>query len=309
MPKVLDLHLENSELLCVVAKALSSPIRLDILKLVNANNGLIIKDIADMLQIPASSAAMHVKMLYDADLLILEDLPGTRGSSKSCHRRKDVLHIYLHTNNPKMIQLSLVEMPIGAFTSCDILPTCGLSGRDGIIGDEDTVHWFYSPERLNAGIVWSSAGYLEYQFPNKIPKFSNPKKIVFSLEICSEYCGFNEEWKSDITFWVNNMECSTWQSSGDMGQRHGLMTPADDESYLGASQYGFMVVLEINQTGTYINSQKYCNLSIDTLNLMNSHYATFKFGNKADAKFIGGFNVFGKCFGDYGQDIKMMIEY
>ena len=32
-------------------------------------------------------------------------------------------------------------------------------------------------------------------------------------------------------------------------------------------------------------------------------------GNKPDAKYIGGFNLFGKEFGDYAQDIILNVEY
>ena len=32
-------------------------------------------------------------------------------------------------------------------------------------------------------------------------------------------------------------------------------------------------------------------------------------GNKEDAKYAGGFNLFGRTFGDYEQDILMELEY
>jgi predicted transcriptional regulator len=42
---------------------------------------------------------------------------------------------------------------------------------------------------------------------------------------------------------------------------------------------------------------------------MDSHRIDVRFGNKDDAKHIGGFNIFGKEFGDYKQDIVMCLSY
>ncbi len=56
MAKFLELDMEQEEELCNVGKALSSPIRIQILKLLY-NKSLIIEEIAKQLNIPASSAA------------------------------------------------------------------------------------------------------------------------------------------------------------------------------------------------------------------------------------------------------------
>ena len=58
MSKNLELNIENTEDICDVGKALSSPIRIEILKLL-FDKGMIIGEIARQLEIPASSAAMH----------------------------------------------------------------------------------------------------------------------------------------------------------------------------------------------------------------------------------------------------------
>lgn len=41
----------------------------------------------------------------------------------------------------------------------------------------------------------------------------------------------------------------------------------------------------------------------------NKTYLSVRFGNKEDAEYIGGLNIFGRAFGDYEQDIVMIIEY
>ena len=42
---------------------------------------------------------------------------------------------------------------------------------------------------------------------------------------------------------------------------------------------------------------------------MEHSYVTVRIGNKPDAQYIGGFNLFGKHFGDYSQDLILTIAY
>ncbi|MEG1426786.1 MAG: helix-turn-helix domain-containing protein [Oscillospiraceae bacterium] len=307
--KVLNLYLSNPEYLCSVAKALSSPTRLDILNLVNEQAGLNIKEIAERLSIPASTAAIHIKALNEANLLILEEEPGTRGASKRCHHQKSVIHIFMDSPSSAITRTSSFSIPVGSFTECRVSGTSGMADVDGCIGQEDTETTFYLPEKYRAGIVWLANGYLEYKIPNNVPKFSNPKSLLFSMELCSESCGFNEEWKSDITFWVNGADCGTWRSPGDMGSRRGAAYPPNSQWPRGSTQYGFMVTLEINGDGSFIGRKKVSDVTIDDLSLMSRHYITLRIGNKPDAKYIGGINIFGRDFGDYGQDIQVTVEY
>ncbi|MEI3204121.1 MAG: hypothetical protein V8S73_05705 [Lachnospiraceae bacterium] len=37
------------------------------------------------------------------------------------------------------------------------------------------------------------------------------------MEICSEAPGYKEDWKSDLTLWVNDVEVGTWTCPGDLG--------------------------------------------------------------------------------------------
>ena len=49
--------------------------------------------------------------------------------------------------------------------------------------------------------------------------------------------------------------------------------------------------------------------SVSDLNLMNSAFVVIRIGNKDNADNVGGFNLFGKRFGDYNQDIIMNLIY
>jgi len=304
--KFLDLDMEDEELICNVGKALSSPIRIEILKLLYEKS-LIIGEIAKELDIPASSAAMHVRTLETAQLIRLEELPGTRGKTKLCHRKPDFLNISLLSKNKDVDKIVSVEMPVGSFCSCEAVPTCGLANEKGVIGVEDVVSNFYLPERVRAQLLWSSGGVITYRFPNLVPKNHIPKRMSLTMEICSEAPNYRLDWKSDITLWINGVDCGYWQSPSDFGARRGRLNPIDWPD--GSTQYGVLVNWEINEQGVYINDQHIGSLNLEQMAIMNQDYIEVKIGNKPDAKYIGGFNLFGKRFGDYAQDIILSIEY
>ena len=84
----------NDERLSLVGKALSSDIRIRILRLLG-KEPLNVNEIAERLDIPASSSAMHVKVLEESGLITTSLKPATRGSMKICCRQLDLLHISL----------------------------------------------------------------------------------------------------------------------------------------------------------------------------------------------------------------------
>lgn len=129
MGKVVHLNFGKEEELVKTAHARSSPVRLRILELVNTDK-LSIVDIARRLQIPASSAALHIRELQEANLVRIEMQPGTRGSVKLCTRAMDKIDIRLTEMNGNVSDTLSVEMPIGAYTDCQVKETCGIIGSD-----------------------------------------------------------------------------------------------------------------------------------------------------------------------------------
>lgn len=306
MTKILELSTENEEQLCEVGKALSSPIRIQILKLLYYNS-FNIGEIAEKLQIPASSAAMHIRNLEGAGLINTELQPGNRGSMKLCSRKRDMLYIRL-TGEPQNInQMKSISMPIGAYTDCSVIPTCGLASEKTIIGFEDKPSEFFLPERVDAQLLWSSGGYVEYTFPYPLEEKAIPKRLIASFEICSEAPNYQEDWKSDITIWINDMECATWQSPGDFGKRRGRLNPSWWDN--GSTQYGRLLTIEVSEENTVLNNQPVSDLNIAELQLPGKDFIKIRIGNKEDAAYRGGFNLFGEKFGDYEQNLLLSLVY
>ena len=306
MSKILDLNVDDEDMLCKVSKALSSPDRIKILKLLYYKS-YNIGEIAELLHIPASTAALHVRTLESADLIHTEQQPGFRGSMKLCSRKNDLINIRLTGLSSDVDQITTISMPVGAYTDCNIIPTCGLADVNGHIGYEDRPEDFFLPSRFNAQILWTSGGYVEYKFPYAIASKLKLKQLLLSFEACSEAPNYRENWKSDITVWINGFECGTWRCPGDFGARRGRLNPAWWEN--GSTQYGLLMTMTITERKVYINNEECNHLGLSELSLLDSSFITVRIGNKSDAEYPGGFNLFGHKFGDYEQDINLSFVY
>ena len=198
-------------------------------------------------------------------------------------------------------------MPIGHYIDCAVTPTCGLVNEFSFIDTSDEESSFYDPNRFSAQLIWFNSGFLEYRFPNKLLKFGTETQIEFSMELCSEAPHYRNNWPSDITLWVNDIEVGTWTSPGDLGGRRGRLNPfwwSDSHT-----QYGILKKWSITEEGSFIDNMKVSDLIISELNLNNKPFISMKVGVKEDATNKGGINIFGKNFGDYAQDIFMRIDY
>ena len=308
MSKEYLLSSENDDELIEVSKALSNPTRLRILKLLYYSS-LSVNEIAAELKLPQSTTAVHIKSLEEAGLIASEAIPGNHGIKKICRRTKDLIAIDLRgDDNPDLDFSSSVSMPIGAFTDASIKATCGMCSATELLKGEDSPSEFFSPERLGAELLWSSSGFVEYRFP--IPELylgKIPKRVLLSFEACSEAPNYNENWPSDLTLWINGSECLSWTCPGDFGKRQGRLTP--DWWNRGATQYGLLYSAEIGATGSSLNLQKMNDRSVFDFSFDSAESIAIRIGNKEDATNKGGFNLFGRSFGDYAQDIILTLVY
>lgn len=306
MANILDLNLEDEEQLCNLGAALSSPTRIQILKLLY-HNSFNVAEIAEKLQIPTSSAALYVRSLEKAGLINTRLQQGSRGSMKICSRKNDQIIINLTSDDPNVSRMSSISMPVGCFTDCKVSPSCGLASEHAPIGYGDRCESFYLPERTKAQILWTSSGYVEYKFPYQLPHSAVPKRLILTMELCSEALNYKENWLSDITFWINGIDCGTWRSPGDFGSRRGRLNPNWWSS--GSTQYGKLVTLEISESSCTINSIPSSQITMKDFSFSSQCPISFRIGNKPDAEFVGGFNLFGEKFGDYEQSITMSFVY
>lgn len=305
--KILNLDVSQpNDWALTVLKALASESRLRILALLGSEVRSV-NQLAQLLDIPLSTAAMHVKQLEDAELIHTELQPASRGQQKSCSRRFDrvLLHLPPFESVPeKAIDIS---MPIGAYVRFDVAPTCGLASDTSLIGIMDDPVSFLEPERLNAQILWFRCGFVEYQFPLRLPTGSVPQAVQLRMEICSEAPTHNDNWPSDVTLWINDVEVGTWTSPADFGGTRGALTPS---WWVDAdSQFGQLKRWEISKAGTFVDGVQVSDVQLDELRLSSQRWVTVRLGVKPDARHVGGINLFGRRFGNYPEDLTLRITY
>lgn len=306
MGNILELNLEDEERLCNLGAALSSPARIQILKLLYYNS-FNVAEIAQHLHIPTSSAALYIRSLENAGLINTKIQPGSRGSMKICSRKNDSITIKLTADNPNVSKVLSISMPVGNYTDCSVSPSCGLASVSAMIGIADRPESFFLPEHTSAQIIWSASGYVEYKFPYQLSSSFSLERLMLSVELCSEALNYKDDWQSDITFWIDGRECATWHSPGDYGSRLGRLNPEWWGS--GSTQYGKLVTLEITDQGCLLNSEPASDISLKNFSFSNAKPITIRIGNSPDARYVGGFNIFGEKFGDYEQNINLSFVY
>lgn len=306
MLQTMKMNLDDTEQLALVAKALSSETRIEILKQLRRKD-LNVNEIAEMLGIPASSSAAHVKVLEEAGMIKTSLQPGIRGSMKVCHIIMDSINVEVQTSRNPMQEEEIIKMPIGNYIDYKIEPTCGIVSSKGPIGPEDEPRCYYLPERVEAQLIWLGHGYIEYRFPTNSLKERNVKSLELSMELCSEDHEYNMDYPSDITLWVNGLEAGTWGCPSDFGGRRGKLNPDwwPDKN----TQYGILKTWRITDLGCYLDEEKTCERDLEDFQLDQKDYISVRIGIKEDAVNKGGLNLFGEAFGDYSQNIVMKIVF
>ena len=197
-------------------------------------------------------------------------------------------------------------MPIGLYTRCEVSAPCGLCSPEGIIGLLDVPGTFLNPDRMNAGLMWFTRGFVEYQFPNNARLVGKRvAALEFSMELSSEVPGTSADWPSDITIAVNGREIGMWTSPGDFGDQRGVFTPGWWK--LKGSQYGKLKSWRVTPEGSFVDGVRTSSLTPDDLDISAHHSIRFRIEVKPDARHPGGVNVFGRGFGNYDQDIVLRL--
>ncbi|OUP48748.1 ArsR/SmtB family transcription factor [Lachnoclostridium sp. An181] len=299
-----EIDFKEKEKIVLLGKAISSPLRLEMLELLE-EQAYHVNEIAEILKIPASSSAMHVRVLEEAGLIETELRAATRGSMKVC--RKSCQSVLVDFGKPEEGNVQKIHMPIGNFVDYHVEPTCGIVAKEGYIDVEDEPAIFYHPRRTEAKLIWLGKGYLEYRFPNAAVKKNHVRQMEISMELCSEDHEYNMDWASDITLWLNGKEAGTWTCPSDFGGRRGKLNPLWWPKQ--NTQYGILKKWTVKQQGTWLDGEQVENRGVLEYGLEEGDYISVKIGVKEDAKNQGGLNIFGDCFGDYPQDIILKLTY
>lgn len=288
-----------------IFKALSSEIRIQILELLATNQSLNLNEIASKLNLSNGAITMHIKKLEDSGLIEIQTTGGKHGIQKICYLNKDKLMVDLRSKDAE--NLYEVEIKVGHYSDYQAAPTCGLATKDSIIGDFDDPRYFADPERINAEIIWLTEGYLEYRIPNYLKSNQSFREIQFSLELGSEAPGYNDNYPSDIYFFVNGFEIGSWTSPGDFGDTRGTFNPDWWPPQL--NQYGMLKLIRINKNGSFIDGCRISDVTLEQIQLNYKSELTFRIAVTEKSVNKRGLTVYGKHFGNYSQDLLARVLY
>lgn len=290
-----------------VIKGLGSEIRVKILNQLRIGEHNI-NDLASILDLPQSTVATNIITLEKAGLVSSDIKKASKGNQKVCKNNFDEYIISFNDSIKGEDESIIVDMPVGLFIEYDICPPCGMCTSRKIVGFLDTPESFLEPERISAGLLWFEKGFVKYQFPNNsINKKKPVKKLEIMVELSSEIPGTDPKWLSDITLNINDIDIGTWTSPGDFGDKRGKYTP--DWWKLEGSQYGLLKTWTISNDGSFVDGKRISDLNIEDLELGLHHSIKVKFEVKEDAENVGGMNIFGKGYGNYSNDIRLILSF
>ncbi|MBI1332284.1 MAG: helix-turn-helix domain-containing protein [Armatimonadetes bacterium] len=289
-----------------IFRALASESRARIMEMLGERD-MNINELSVALGLAQPSITKHIQILEEAGLVISDYLSGAQGMQKRCRKVHDRLIVDMSGKAKEKDYVIEIEVPVGMYTKAEVVPTCGLATRDRLVGVIDDPLAFSFPDRARAEILWSGGGFVEYKFPNSLPVTSFIESIEFIAEVASEAPGYANDYPSDITIWINDVEVGTWISPGDPGGEKGRLNPSWWADYM--NQHGFLKAWRINNEGTYVDDQKLSNVSIADLNVQPWQATRIRIGIKPEDANQGGFTLFGKGFGSFEQDLLLRIHH
>ncbi len=288
-----------------LCKALSHKIRLDILNQLLQKPSTVTR-LAKMNHIDNSTTLFHLQILEDADLVFCRSKPNSKGKALVFYINFESLQISM--DNPKKVTTTseVQSIGVGDYTSGSFSKYMRLLTENGhvVLYNND----IYNPIRFESKLLCIDSGYFVYNFSNKGCKERNVECIEISLEICSESPYYSNDWKSEISFYLNDVLLLKYISPGDFGDKRGKLNPDWwNDKY---SQYGRLLEIRITNEDVKLNGEIIKEGRIlDSLKIKEGNSLAFKISSQEADKFDGGFNIFGKTFGNYPQDIEMKIIY
>jgi predicted transcriptional regulator len=284
-------------------ECLSSESRIRIIELLN-EKPMNIKDLAVSLGISSAIVTKHVQKLQKAGIVQCESIAGIRGLQKICrlHLDQAVLQ-FLHKKQDEPTYTA--SIPVGQYAAFEVKPTCGLASASQIIGIIDDPRYFADPQHVHANHLWFGSGYVEYRIPNFIHGHQQLRSLSISFEICSEAPGYNDQWPSDISFFINDVPLGLWTCPGDFGSQKGVHTP---DWWMHGTQHGLLKTLNVHQEGTYLDGVRMSNVTVSDLSMAAAKDVSFRIASLESSAYCGGISLFGKHFGNYNQDIEVSMH-
>ncbi len=289
-----------------IFRALGSNVRARIVELLSQRQ-MNIGEMSTALGLTQPSVTKHIQVLEEAGIVVSDYVAAPQGTQKKCRVVFERLLVDVAPKVPDLEGYAETELPVGMFTSIDVKPTCGLASREKFIGLVDAPVSFYLPERAQAEILWSAGGWIEYAFANTLPSNAHVTSLELMMELGSEAPGYNNQYPSDITIWVNGIDIGTWTSPGDFGGSRGQLNPSWYPDNM--NQWGVLKTWAVDRKGSSIDGVKISKVSLEELAIRPWQPTTVRIGIKPEALNQGGFTLYGRGFGNYQMGLILRVRH
>lgn len=287
-------------------RALASEVRLTILEILQ-QRPMGVSALAEALGLSPPSVTRHIKDMETVGLITTGPGQGDQAMQKVCRPASDRFIVSFENAQAYQDRVVEIETPVGMYSLAAPVAPCGLAAAEALIGYPDDPQSFFLPDRAAAKLLWMADGYVEYVFPCRVPAMAEITRLELSLEICSEARDYDNDYPSDITLWINEVEIGTWTSPGDFGGKRGRLNPpwwSDNRT-----QFGMLKVWSVDRESSYVDGSVLSDCTLGDLMLVPQAPIVVRIGNKPDARHIGGINILGQSFGNYRQDIVLRLHY
>jgi predicted transcriptional regulator len=284
-------------------KALSSEVRVKIISLLIKHRELNMNELSERLGIPGSTLTAQIKLLDECGILDIRGADGSRGMQKLCSLKESRLLIEMFESPTRHKRLHS-EVPVGSYSEFTITAPCGLASPSALIGKEDNPRYFDAPERTGAGLIWFSAGFIEYPIPNYLPEGGKLVELQISLELASHLPhAMPKDRSQGVLFSINQIAVGSWIIPLDGDNYRSLHSPAWWNS--PRIQSGKIKLLTINRKGAFIDgNNRLSDVTIDQLDITPEKRIRLRVSSQGS-----GVTLFGRGFGNYTQDISVTNIY
>lgn len=311
-----EMCIEGSHVAPVV-KALSNDVRLKILSMLSDGDRNI-QSIAEQLGMSKTATLVHINVLEKAGFITSRYRTGSAGNMRVCHKEYDRLVFDFEPMKTEEDEETYYEseIPVGNYFNFDAWAPCGLATHNHIILKWDDPTSFFNVARVEAALVWTAFGYLEYRIPLD-PLFvgKHITKVRILMEASAHHMVKNHkalclppgisaeqitEDSTDLTFWVNGTEIGTCNVGVGAEREEAVFTPT---WWRTLPYHGELVQLSLNDGGCFINKKKTCEQTGAQILARQDRYFTLRVGIKPDAASMNGFMLFGRDFGRYNHGL------
>jgi predicted transcriptional regulator len=107
--------------------------------------------------------------------------------------------------------------------------------------------------------------------------------------------------------WKTGVELGMWTAPGDLGGKRGRLNPSWWSDH--GTQHGLLKVWSVDNVGSYVDGSLVSNVTLKDIKVAPKQSLDVRIGVKPDAEHQGGFNLFGRGFGHYEQDLLLRMHF